>query len=386
MVLWLGLAVMTAAVLAVVLRPLMQPARASAASTSADAAVYRDQLRELESERSRGLIADAEADAARVEIARRLLASAEAGSAAAPPATPSPDVPRAVRAVPLALCIAVPCLAVAIYLALGSPGMPGYPLASRLHAPPDATDVAALVAKVEARLREHPEDGQGWDVIAPVYFKQGRYQEAAEAFRQAAALLGESTLRLAGFAEATVLANDGIVTEPARVAYERLAKLEPKRIEPRFWLALGNEQDGRLAAAAEAYAALLHEAEQDAPWRKLVTERLAAVRARLAPQNAAPEGKPHEPGPSGDDIAAAERLSPEARTEFIDQMVSGLAERLRANGGDLAAWQRLIRAYSVLGRKTEARAALADARRGLAGEPGSLEQLEALAKSLGLGS
>jgi cytochrome c-type biogenesis protein CcmH len=382
MSLWLGLALLTAAVLVVLLRPLMRPAAATAAR-DADLAVYRHQLAELEAEQGRGLIPDSEAAAARTEIARRLLASAsdEQPSQAA---SPSPQSSRIARMATLALGLAVPPLAIALYLLFGAPNMPDQPLAARLQAPPAATDVAALVARVETRLRQHPDDGQGWEVIAPVYLKQGRYQDAATAFARASALLGESTRRLAGFAEATVLANDGIVTEPARVAYEKLAKLEPTRIEPRFWLALASEQDGRHAEAAQAYSSLLHEVAQDAPVRRLIEGRLAAVRARLVPQAGGGSEARSESGPTADDIAAAANLSPQARAEFIDSMVARLAERLKQNGTDLPGWQRLIQAYSVLGRHAEATAALADARRNFAGEPRSLETLDALAKSLGL--
>jgi cytochrome c-type biogenesis protein CcmH len=115
-----------------------------------------------------------------------------------------------------------------------------------------------------------------------------------------------------------------------------------------------------------------------------VAERLAAVRAKLAPLDVAKV--PTERGPTADDIAAAASLTPDARAQFIDQMVSGLAARLKTNGSDLAGWQRLIRAYVVLGRSNDAVTALSEARRNFSAEPKSLEQLDALAKTLGLGS
>src|SRR5207247_718880 len=99
-----------------------------------------------------------------------------------------------------------------------------------------------LVAKVEARLREHPEDSEGWDVIAPVYLRLGRFHDAAGAFDRASRLKGESVKRLAGFAEASVLGADGVVTEEARLACEKILALEPGRADVRFWLALAKEQ------------------------------------------------------------------------------------------------------------------------------------------------
>ena len=101
-------------------------------------------------------------------------------------------------------------------------------------------------------------------MIAPVYLKLGRYADAAAAYANAVRLQGESVNLLAGLAEASIMAKDGIVTEEARAAYEKILKLEPGRVEPRFWLAMGKEQDGRLADALADYSALLKEAPAEA--------------------------------------------------------------------------------------------------------------------------
>src|SRR5690606_33027739 len=140
-----------------------------------------------------------------------------------------------------------PALPLTFYLAEGSPGLPGQPHAARIAVPSDRATIDSLVAKGEVRLRAHPEVGQGWDVIAPVYFRQGRVTEAAQAYRHAIRLLGESPRRLDGLGEASVFASNGIVTEEARRSCGRLAGLEPAQPEPRFWLALAKEQDGDLA-------------------------------------------------------------------------------------------------------------------------------------------
>ena len=67
-------------------------------------------------------------------------------------------------------------------------------------------------------------------------------------------------------------------------------------------------------------------------------------------------------------------------------MVEGLAQRLKRNGKDLAGWQRLLKAYTVLGRRDDARAALAEARRNFEGDAHALSDLSGLAATLGLGS
>lgn len=398
MLLWVGFAVLTAAVVAALLRPLLAGAAPDPASAGADegaasgaaGAVYRDQLAEIDGEERRGLIGRSEAEAARLEIARRLLATAgteRARAASAPPQGP-------LTAVTMALAVALPITAIAAYLAIGAPTQPGQPHASRAAPSGSTPGVSQLVAQVEARLRANPEDGRGWDVIGPVYLRLGRYNDAADAYQRALRLVGESAARLEGLAESLVLASDGVVTEAARAAYTRLAQLEPDRVTPRFWLAVAAEQDGRLDEALAAYATLLREGDEAAGWRPTVVERWRAVRAKLGqPNDTPPTGKSVATAPTGkapaltkEAVDAAEGMTPDARRQMIEDMVAGLDKRLSEDGRDLEGWQRLIRAYAVLGRRDDALAALKRAQAALAQEAPSLEILGALAKSLGLAS
>ncbi len=157
----------------------------------------------------------------------------------------------------IVVAVALPLLALALYLTYGSPRLPDQPLAARLQDPASEQNLEALVARVEARLREHPEEGEGWEVIAPVYLGWRRYGDAAEAYAQAIRLLGPSAKRLSGQGQALVLANDGVVTEEARKALEQALALDPTLIEPRILLAIAKEQDGQFAAAIEDWRALL---------------------------------------------------------------------------------------------------------------------------------
>ena len=182
-----------------------------------------------------------------------------------------------------------------------------------------------------------------------------------------------------------MLTRDGIVTEEARTAYERILKLEPGMVEPRFWLAMGKEQDGRLADALADYTALLKEAPPDAPYRAPLDTRIREVSARIA--GTAPKAAARElPGPGAAEIEAAAKLTPEQRGQMVTGMVEGLAQRLKSDGKDLPGWLRLVKAYSVLGRNDAARAALAEARRNFKGDTRALSDLSQLAATLGLDS
>lgn len=412
MLLWIGFACLTAAVVALLLRPLRAsaPEQDAVGAVDADLAVYRDQLRELEVERERGLGVEGDIESARAEIARRLLKrarTAPAGDAAGSALT------RA-RAIYAGLAAALPVLAVAIYVLTGSPGLPAQPYAERIAQRPSgdpatAAGIVELIERVEARLREKPDDGKGWDAIAPVYLRIGRFGDAAHAFAEANRLEGESVRRLLGFAEATMMAENGIVTEPARRAALRVLELEPKRIDVGIWLALAKEQDGDLAGALAAYREILAKAPAEAPWRQAVTDRIGVVERKMTGGTAAPAAKAPEsneppkndeaaPAPSASapaapagapaasgapDVAA---MSPAEREAFITSMVDRLAQRLAQDGKDLDGWLRLARAYTVLGREGDARGALASARINFASETASLAEIDKAEKNLGLQS
>ena len=259
MVLWLVFAVLTAGVLAALLWPLARPARALGEGAGVKA-VFRDQLDEIEAERARGVIAEAEAVAAKLELSRRALASAAAENTRSRRRQP---LPPARGRLAVGVAAAVPLLTVGLYLAYGSPDT-FFAAGGRSV---DNAQIGGLIAEVEQRLRERPDDGRGWDVIAPIYLKLGRFREAVDAYQRAARLEGETLQRLNGFAVSTVLAADGRVGAEAQRAYEKILHIEPGNIEARYWLALAKEQDGKLDLALVDFNRLLSEAPADAPWR-----------------------------------------------------------------------------------------------------------------------
>jgi cytochrome c-type biogenesis protein CcmH len=373
MLLWLVFAMLTAGALAALLWPLARPVRALGEEAGVNA-VFRDQLDEIEAERARGVIAEAEAEAAKLELSRRALAGAAVAGTRSKRRQP---LPAARGRLAVAVGAAVPLLTVGLYLAYGSPDT----FSAAGGRSVDNAQIGGLIAEVEQRLRERPEDGRGWDVIAPIYLKLGRFREAADAYQRAARFEGETLHRLSGLAAATVLAANGRVGVEAQRAYEKILRIEPGNVEARYGLALAKEQDGKLDLALVDYKRLLSEAPADAPWRGAIEERVADISARVAGK-----GAPESGGPSAEDVAAASKLSPEDRAKYIARMVDGLAERLQRDGGDLAGWQRLIHAYAVLGRDQDARQALEDARRRFYADAHALGELAALAKSLGLGS
>lgn len=208
MTLWLVLALMTAAAIFAVLWPL---ARHAPIHRGSDLNVYRDQLEEIGRDRDAGRIGDAEAAAARLEVSRRLLAAANTKDAFAAPNTS----PSRRRMVALAALILLPVGVVGLYLTWGSPLLPHAPLFARLNLPGEQSSIESLMVQVEAYLERNPQDGRGWEVLAPVYSLLGRFDDAVKARRNALRLLGVSSEREADLGEALVAAANGIVTAGA---------------------------------------------------------------------------------------------------------------------------------------------------------------------------
>jgi cytochrome c-type biogenesis protein CcmH len=375
MMLWIIFALMTAAAIFAVLWPLVRTP--SAARGGSDRMVYLDQLEEIGRDRAAGLIGGAEADAARIEVSRRLLAAAAAEAEA--PASAARSTPQSLwrrRVVVISAFTVVPAVALGLYLAIGSPNVPAQPAFGRVATPEGGQSVASLIGQVEAHLARNPNDGAGWEVIAPVYLRLGRFDDAVEARRKAIALNGDSAAREADLGEALVAAANGVVTGDAKQVFARAVAGDQGQEKARYFLGLADEQDGNREAAAAKWRAMLEEAPPDAPWASFV--RAALTRVTGAPAGAS--------GPSAGDVAAAETMNDTQRTEMIRGMVQGLADRLQANGNDVEGWLRLVRAYAVLGDRDKAKVAAADAKRALSDRPDEIKRIDDLVKGLGLES
>lgn len=370
MVLWIIFAIMTAAAVCAVLWPLAR--KPDAGQGGSDRLVYADQLREIDRDRAAGLIGEAEAESARVEISRRLLAAADAEVQAADKPAAPPHWHRRVAAI--AAIVVIPAFGLGLYLKLGAPDVPAQPAFARLSAAPDGQSIASLVSQVEAHLAQNPDDGAGWEVLAPVYLRMGRFDDAVMAWRKAIALNGDSPVREANLGEALVAAANGVVTDEAKQAFEKAVAGDPHQPKAGYFLGLADEQDGNRDAAAAKWRALLDSAPPDAPWADFVRAALTRVTGQAA----------SAPGPGASDLAAADAMSQSQRADMVRSMVQRLSDRLHADGHDVEGWLRLVRAYVVLGDRDKAKDAVTDAKRALSDHPEDVKRIDDLVKNLGL--
>ncbi|MBD9622403.1 c-type cytochrome biogenesis protein CcmI [Ensifer sp. ENS06] len=373
MLFWILVATLTAAVAVVLILPLLRAGEAPSSPHSHDVEVYRDQLEELKRDQDSGLIGGDDAELARAEVARRLLAAGESDSEATAAAAPRRGVSRLAQAFVL-LCL--PAVGLCLYLLTGSPGMPAQPLAARL-ADPNG-DINILIAKAENHLAVNPNDGAGWDLLAPIYMRNGRVEDAVDAYDRAIRLLGPTPARLGGYAEAMVVQSDGVVTSKAQDALKQALTLDPNDPRSEFYLALGLKQEGKSAEALTAFNRLVATSPADAPWLPLVKQHVAELGGAGATSAAAPGN------PSADDVAAAESMSAGDRQEMIRDMVGSLESRLKENPDNLEGWARLIRSHVVLDQRDKALAALREGLKTFPADGDGGKQLLALARELGI--
>jgi cytochrome c-type biogenesis protein CcmH len=388
MSLWPVLAAMTALGLALVLAPLVRRPGAVAARREHDLSVYRAQLGELEREAERGLLGPGEAAAARLEIERRMLA-ADAEERAEAPA--SPAAARRRWALAAVLLVALPAVSATLYGRLGRPDLPAAPLAGRGERAPAVAGeaapggaarvppVATIIARLEERVAGDPNDLEGWLRLGRAHELDGNPAEAAKAYGRAVALDARNAELQAVFAEAQILAADGVVTPKARSALERALELEPANPRARFYQGLALLQRGERSRALELWAELIGDTPADAPYLPLLRGQATALAEELGrdPATALPA-----PAPAA--MAEGSPELPATDPEALRREVASLEAALEANAKDWEGWIRLARAHAALQQPAEAAAALARGARAYEGAPFVQQQFAAAASELGM--
>lgn len=379
-----GIAALVALALA---RPLVTGRNAAENRDAQNAQLFRAQLEEIERDLARGTISATEAEGARIEISRRLLAADQKAGRAEGPA-PAPRR-RSGLVAGLAL-IGTPALAMLVYFSTGAPGMQDQPLAQRsaalaaassAHSRPDqATAEAAMedrirrpeapdpryvemVAQLEDVVGNRPDDIRGHQLLANALMNLGRYAEAWREYARVIELSGGAAdaETHAAMAEGMILATGGYVSPAAEEALARALERDPNLPIARYYNALALHQAGRADEAITIWEALREESPEDAPYLPWLDRMLAVARGET--EEAAPQ-----PGPGSAEIAAAEELSPEERMAMIEGMVSQLETRLADQGGSVEEWVRLINAYMQLDRPEEAARIYQDARTAFRGQ------------------
>jgi len=394
-------------VLAAVSLPLLSGGDGLPTRGQYDRAVYRDQLREVDRDAVRGVLSPEEADAARLEIQRRLLAVDGIDRASGWRAQSRSPVMAIVASLFVVLG------AGGLYWRLGAPTLTDAPYAARpapeanavppgSNAPASAgpaaphTDMRQAAEKLELKLAADPNNAEGWVLYARTTSMLGDWQKAGDAYKRALDLGQKGSEVYAGYGEMQVMAADGIVTPGAREAFNGALAKDPRNSVARFYLALADAQAGELPKAIDAWVKLAADVPDDTDMREEIARRVAeaaklagvappplpAGRAIAAASAAVPVASaaataPPAGGPDAAAVAAAANMAPEQR----DTMQ--LADRLDKNPDDADGWLKLGRAYLVLKQPNKAADAYNRAAQMRPADPGiKLLQASALLDSL----
>lgn len=381
MVFWLVALLITAAVAAPIVLAIAKAQDNSVSGAQSDMAVYKDQLAEVDRDLARGVLTEAEAQAARTEVSRRLLdADKRLSQEESKTALTRPAI--------VGVLLVLVAGGSAIYAKMGAPGYPDLPMVQRLADIADAAenrpgqlaaeaDAAArrpeqpqgndqyqtLMTQLRAAMEQRPDDLRGLQLLADNEARLGNFEAAREAQERILEIKGdEATVRdLQQTIDIMVFGAGGYVSPEAEALIRRLAELSPDNSAARYYSGLTLAQNGRPDLAFPIWQRLLDESRPDAPWVPVIQAQItglaaAAGIANFTPPQIAPTG------PSGADLAAAEDISVEDRQTMIKGMVEGLAARLAAEGGPPDEWARLITALGVLGETDRAAAILGEAR------------------------
>ncbi|MBC7987149.1 MAG: tetratricopeptide repeat protein [Sphingomonadaceae bacterium] len=260
-------------------------------------------------------------------------------------------------------------------------------------------DFAELIPQLEARLRDDPEDEEGWALLGLSYYQTGRFDEAAEAYRRAAALNPTLARHRSARGEALVLASseEGFPRDAA-AAFREAIRLDSADPRARYFLAVEKDMGGDREGALEDWIALLEDTPPGAPWEADLRRLIAEVSHQTGidvSDRVPPPGRTDAddapaaatrgiPGPTREQMAAARNLPPGQQEMMIEDMVEGLDQRLRRNRNDADGWIMLMRSRMQLGQTAQASQAWRRARQAFAGNSGQLQRINASARTLGV--
>jgi cytochrome c-type biogenesis protein CcmH len=295
---WLIAAALAAAALYVVLRPLVAPRGGAPLSRrEANIAIYRDELRELGADLAAGTLAREDYERSRLELEARAL---EDLSTEEPIATRGGG-----RHAALALGVALPVLALVVYLAAGTPGA----LAPQT-AVPTAAQVEGMVARLAAKLEENPGDVEGWKLLGRSYMVLGRYPQAVGAYAKAAERAPRDAQLLADFADALAMARgQRLAGEPERLI-ARALEIDPGNLKALALAGSAAFERQDYARAAELWSRMLPLVPAGSEEARSIAENVEEAKKLASIGASSPDTASAHPG-----VRGTVRLAPALRQQ-----------------------------------------------------------------------
>ena len=396
MVFWIVCAVLTLIVAALMAAPLLRPKEMG--DDNPDIAIYRAQLAEIDRDLERALLEPEEAERARTEVARRLLAASKA--AVKPTAASKPN-----RWLPATLVIVMLGVGFGTYAIIGAPGYPDMPLQGRLAASeemranrpsqaaleaaapvPPAADVPDEYRTAVDQLRiiapTRPDDLEAWSRLAVAEVELRNYAGAATAQQKVVTIKGEAVeiLDLQRLLDLKVVAAGGFVSPEAEEVIGRIMDIDAGNIAARYYLGALYNQTDRPDLALRLWREIVENGDPSNFHVASARAQIGDAAFRAGVEYALPEAR----GPSFAQMDAAQDMSEEDQQAMIGGMVAGLADRLATQGGPAEDWARLIRAYGVLGNQEAARTVWTEAQQVFVSSMRGMEILTNAARDAGV--
>lgn len=343
MLLWILITALTLIAILYVCIPFLRSNLNARDEIETEKALYEARLKELDNEFTLGRIDETSLKAAKTEEARKLLKLSAAHSSTTTGFFSG-------KLTLLATAVFIPLFSIAIYTSVGSPEVAFQEEAIE---ETGQASIEQLLEAAERRLEQAPDDLRGWLVVAPVYARQGKYDKAIAAYKNAIRLSDKDPELTFALAEVLVEKSQGLISDEALSYAQKTVALNEDHASAKFMLGIAAFQKGNNDEAIRIWQALIDSAQGNEPWVSVVQQRIDDLNGKDASTQA--------PQLSKEVIENAAQLSGEERLEMINQMVSGLAEKLEEDPTDKESWARLIRSYIVLGKFEEADTAIKNA-------------------------
>jgi len=303
-VFWSIAALLAAIAIAFVLPTLLGHRRAAGAATSAAAnvAIHRDQLKELDADLAAGTLSPEQRDEARREIEQRLLDDVRTGDGTRATAASG-------RRTAMAVAAAVPIAALLLYFAVGNPAALAPGAAAGDGHGITREQIEGMVERLATRMKENPEDAEGWAMLGRSYAVIDRHAEAAVAYANAVKRSEPDAQLLADYADALAMAQGrNLRGEPERLIAQAL-KVDPRNVKALMLAGTVAFEKKDFKGAIAYWERILKVTPPDSPIADSVRDSIADARQFAGTAKAPPSAKPGAAAVAAS-VSGTVRLSP----------------------------------------------------------------------------
>jgi len=363
MTFWILIILLAILAMGFVCFPLLSASTSSKSEFDSEQSLYKARLSEIDRDLELGRLDEVSAEAARTEEARKLIKASNDAKVVSNSTNN--------KTIVLVAALSLPLISIPFYYSIGSPEVTSSTFISKQNS--TQPTIQELLEIAEKRLESNPDDSNGWKVIAPVYIRMKRYNDAINAYKNIMRVEGRSLEMLLKLTDVYIEQGQGQINNQAKELIAEVLSIDKSNAIATFYTGIIALQNDEADETLHIWTAMVDSAKGDEEWLPVVKGRIAELQSL--------ENSNSVPLPDEDTIKAVQEMEPEERQAMIAQMVSNLAEKLETNPDNKAGWERLIRAYIVLEKEDDARAAFSKAKNQFKGDRAFIANLERILNS-----